>query len=305
MATPPTVSKNPAVQQQYLAQLALTAALFSALRSLWPNARPLASDRGMETYRRAVDFLVTQFAHAAASIANDFYATARREAGVPGTTRTPLVASPPRALVEAGIDWALRAKAEAAEYEAAVMARVEAAMQKAVADNARSQVVADVTGDEFALGFRRVPRPGACAFCIAMAIRTSTRTRQKSHGKFVHDLDAEHSGIYKTRGSAGAAVDHNFEGEGAAKFHNNCHCVIEPVFFHDTDQPPSWLRDMRDLYDDFDVDEFGKGLPGFRRALKAHRGGVATVPVDLPPIAVTPAASAQIRALLDLLEHAA
>jgi hypothetical protein len=295
----PTVSDDPAVQQQYLAQLALTSSLFAALRALWPHTRPLDSDHGMRIYRDVVAFLVDQFSQAAASIANDFYSTARREAGVPGTPRLPLVASPPRSLVDAGIDWATRAKAEADAYEAAVMARVEAAMQKAVTDTGRAQVVADVTGDEFALGFRRVPRPGACYFCIAMAIRYSTRTRQKQHGKFVHDKDAAHFGVYKTRDSAGAAANSKFEGEGAAKFHDNCHCVIEPVFFHGTSRPPSWLADMAHLYDTYDTEDFGKGLPGFRRALRAHRDGVDHIPADLPP--VNPAAvSPQIDALLNL-----
>jgi hypothetical protein len=298
VATPPTVSDSPAVQRQYLAQIALTAALVQAIHNLWRVANPLTDDA---RFRAALYALVQQFGQMSASIGSDFYRGIRAEAGVPGVAKIPAVPSPPRSLVDAGVDWATRARQEMAATEAQILANVEAAMQKAVADVQRHQVVAAVDGDQYAMGFRRVPRPGACYFCIAMAIRTSTRTRQKANGKFVHDKDVEHLGVYKTRASAGAAVNHNFDGDGDAKFHNNCHCVIEPVFFAGVHAPQAWLAEMADLYDTYDVETYGKGLAGFRRALEDFRGGIAPTTPTAPSVALPAASADQIAALLDLL----
>ena len=328
MATAQQLSESPATQQQDLAQLALTGALLVAIQRLWDAANPMQG--GAQQFRHSLYALMQALSGAASSIATDYYQAARAEAGVtqglPAAAIRP-VDPPPRALVDAGVDYALRTKEEAlkrleaqltatlpdierqmatqmVELEAAAKKRVEASMQKALADIAREQVVRSAQGDEYAMGFRRVPRPGACYFCIVMAIRESTRTRQKAHGKFVHG-DVKHLGVYKTRESAGARANDLFEGDGHAKFHNNCHCVIEPVFFEGLHAPASWLGEMRDLYDNYDLEKYGTGLLGFRRALDDFRKGVHTGP-PVTPIPALPAANpAQVAALLDLLPQVA
>ena len=83
--------------------------------------------------------------------------------------------------------------AYAADLEADVLARVERAMEKAVLDVGREQVVEAVRGDELALGFRRVARPGACYWCISLCLRRSTRG----------ETGDQHLGVYKSRASAG------------------------------------------------------------------------------------------------------
>jgi hypothetical protein len=308
----PRVSENPTVQQQYAAQLALTGVAVAALRALWAATLPLSSPEGLARFREGVAAMVGQLSPAAASIATDYYLAARMEAGVPGTAKVPLVSSPPRSQIDAGLDWAMRAveaqadalmaemEAQAAELETKIQARAEAAVQKMLADIAREQVVAAVDGDDKALGFRRVPRPDACAFCIIQAIRsTSRKGLAKDFKKYAPGsmTGEKHYGIYKSRASAGASVNDKFTGGGEAKFHNNCHCVIEPVF-STVNQLPVWLHDLEVLYDDTEG-----GLNEFRRALKALRRGETPDPPEVPVrLPTTPPQGIEL--LLDRLAEA-
>jgi hypothetical protein len=307
-----------------LAQLALTAALVQAIRGLWASTTPLASPEALSRFRSGVLALVQQLSGVSSSIALDYYQAVRLEAGitaplsVDSLTPAPL---PPASKVDAGIEWAMRAteqharalaadmSAQAAEIEAAMQTRMDAAVQKALMDTSRQQVWDAVAGDEAAIGFRRVPRPGACYFCVVQAIRSTTRTTAKRVGApgrvtHVHDPDVKHYGVYKSRLSAGEAINDLFTGDGEAKFHNNCHCVIEPVF-SPADALPGWLADLEHLYNNFDEDKYGKGLPGFRRALAAHRGGHETSPPPMPAVVAPNPQGDQINALLDLLSQVA
>jgi hypothetical protein len=322
VATQPQLSDSPAVQQQYLAQLALTAALVQAVRGLWSSTNPLASPEALSRLRRGVLALVQQLSGVGSSIALDYYQAIRLEAGVtaplPTGALTP-ASLPPASKVDAGIEWAMRAAekqaqalaadmaAQAAEIEAAMQTRMDAAVQKALMDTTRQQVWDAVAGDEQAIGFRRVPRPGACYFCVVQAIRSTTRQGLardfKKYGPGTMGAE-RHYGIYKSRLSAGEAINDLFEGDREAKFHNNCHCVIEPVF-SPADSLPDRLAELEHLYDTYDEDEFGKGLPGFRRALAAHRGGHETSPPPAPTIVAPNPQGDQINALLDLLSQVA
>lgn len=308
----PRVSDNPTVQQQYAAQLAVTGVATSALRALWAATRPLSSPEGMTRFREGVAVIVEQLSPAAASIAADYYLAARTEAGVPGAVTVQSIPSPLRSQIEAGLDWAERAadaqidnllaevEAQAADLEEQIQARAEAAVQKMLADIAREQVTAAVEGDDMALGYRRVPRPGACYFCIVNAFRSTTRKglakdfKKYGPGSLVGE---KHYGVYKSRASAGDSVNDKFTGEGDAKFHNNCHCVIEPVF-SPVEALPDWLADMERLYD-----ETPGGLNEFRKALKAHRNGETPEPPEVP--VRTPTTPPQgIELLLDRLAEA-
>lgn len=282
MATP-TVSENPDVQRHYLEQAALAAALTTSLHQVGQAVSPIEE---VDDFRGAVYALVEQFSGAAASLSRDYYQHVRSAAGVSGVPRLQLVSSPPRSLVDAGIDYALRARAEADAVEAAIMARVEAAMEKAVLDVGREQVVEAVEGDDAALGFRRVARPDACYWCITLATRRSTRG---SKGE-------KHIGVYKSRASAGQ-LPPNAKGE-VNRYHDNCHCTVEPVFGPD-ERLPGWLLDMERLYSDAtEHSERGESLNDFRRALAARRQGGVTEPVIAPGlIRPTSTGRDQLRAL--------
>ena len=267
------VSENPEVQQQYTTQAGLTAALVAALRALWPQVDPLSGPAALNKYTDGVAALVEQFSQASISLAADYYDAVRAQAGITGTFRTPIIDTPPRSLVDAGVEWAMRAQADMA----AIQSRIEAAAQKAVADSARDEVVTAVEGDDKALGFARVARPDACYFCLAQAMRRKKPTASDP---------SERPGVYKSRGTAGGFVNHKFTGSGAAKFHNDCHCVVEPVFSTGYQLAPH-IADAERLYFESTLhSEKGQSLNDFRRALAATRAGkpIPVLPSKVRPI---------------------
>lgn len=287
MATP-RVSDVPEVQRQYVAQLALTAALAQALRQMWAATSPLSSDRAMQTFRAGVFALVVQFAQAARVMAADYYLNVRQAAGVPGAPSLPPIAMPPDSMVNAGIDWGMRDFMDKTEAE--IMAKVEAAMSKAVLDVGREQIVAAVEGDDAALGFRRVPRPDACYWCITLALRRSTRGGEGD----------QHLGVYKSRASAGQ-LPPNAKGE-VNRYHDHCHCAVEPVFAIGDHEMPAWLADMDRLYEQATKNSrSGERLNDFRRALAAIRRGESPPTPQGPALAPVVGMDERLRLLSELL----
>lgn len=274
MATPPRVSEDALTQRHYLTQLALSAALIQAVREMWAATQPSKSPDALRSFREGMFVLVTQFSQAAISLAADYYADARRNAGISGTPQLTLVPSPPQSLVDAGIDWGARAPGSDADTR--FLDRVEDAMQKAVLDTSRAQVIASVASDDLALGFRRVARPDACAWCLTLTMRRSTRGATGD----------QHVGVYKTRESAGQILSPNTLGE-VNRYHDNCHCGVQPVFAIGDTGLPAWMADMQRLYETSTKDSrSGDRLNAFRRALAALRNGESTAsPLpELPPL---------------------
>lgn len=288
MATP-TVSRDTTVQSQYASQVAVTTSLTLALRRLWVTLEPLSSATALKQYNEGVALVVEQFASLSISNAADFYQLARTNADVPGRVSLPIVSTPPRSLVDAGLDWAMRAKQQLADGEARIQARIEAAMQKAVTDAGREETVAAVEGDEKALGFARVARPDACPFCLSLAIRRSSKSGQEGR-----------PGVYKSRSSAGQLPPNALN--EVNRYHNNCNCTVVPVFSTAYELEPH-LLDVERLYNAATENSERRGaLNDFRRAVYAERNGRPSVPVlELPPtVAPIPGADA-LKALLDRL----
>ncbi|WP_207009742.1 hypothetical protein [Nocardioides aromaticivorans] len=286
------------------------------MRTLWASTTPLSSEGAWERFAAAVRAVVPQFGQAASVVALDNYRAARIQAGVTTTPRLPRIEPIPASKIDAGLSWARRAiedinasqAVELAAIEDSIRGRVEAAIQKTVLDEARETTIAAVEGDERALGYRRVPRPDACAWCLALATRKSTRKglavdqvsssgRAKSlRGRRVAAHGgAEHWGVYKSRAAAGQTPVGSDE---VNRFHRNCHCVVEPIFSVDF-VVPEWLQEVDDLYQS--TDDFNH----FRRVIEARRRGVDS-PVDPTPVLPAPAVQeAQVAAIADLLSRLA
>lgn len=358
MAAPQPVSDKPEVAQQYVAQIALSAALAQAITSLWLATKPLGSPEAMRRFTTGLYALLPQFGAGARTLATDYYRNVRKAAGLADASKIKPVDLPPRPVVDAGLRWALRENAEtsrtvrleaarlleqvprgnapdqmmirsnaaavvrpspqetAAEIEAKILADIQAALQKAVEDVAREQIVQAVEGDDKAIGYRRVARPDACAWCLTLAIRTSTRKGlatdwvNGSGGSISRDAalstpgaDGDvHFGVYKSRAAAGQTPAGSDE---VNRYHDHCHCIVEPIFSA-ADTPPQWVLDTKRFYEDATADS-GKGehLNDFRRALYAKRHGKEPAPPKAPvgPLPATPPA-AQVNDLLDRLDAA-
>ncbi|MGH3996686.1 MAG: hypothetical protein ACRDTJ_04405 [Pseudonocardiaceae bacterium] len=318
MATP-QVSENPEVQQNYLASLALGAAVAQSVEALWSATQPLATAEAMTQFSNGLFIVAGQLGGVAASLGEDYYRGIRREAGITTTVKLPEPKLPPRSQIDANIAWATRerpepvalAVADISDMQAAILADMQASTEKAVLDVMRTRVVEAVEGDEEALGFRRVPRPDACYWCITLAIRSTTRRGLASDwAGSARDprlsapgaAGGQHYGVYKTRKSAGQMPA---GAAGLNRFHTHCHCVVEPVFAP-ADSIPDWLADLETLYADSTVNSAkGESLNDFRKALRAHRNGeepqAPEAPVSLPTSSPT---AAQIVAILDRLDSA-
>lgn len=279
MATPPRVSDDPDVQAHYVAQAGLGALLVARIRSVWGRLAGVPD----ETVVDVVEALVTQFGGASVSLSADFYEDMRAKAGVSGSFRTPVVDPPSREWVESSIGWALDVPAveepvveddtddvdvapessivwddedtdtvstETEVVEDPRLARVAAAAEKMVADVGRNELIEAIEADNKARGWARVTRPGACAFCLLMATRGA---------------------VYKDQGAAGRDANSKFVGAGNFKFHNNCHCTIQPLFGR-IYEPPEHIREAKKLYRDATKGESDK-VNAFRRALEGREDG--------------------------------
>lgn len=287
------VSETPEVESHYLTQAALTAALMAQLRALWPSVEPLSSAAAWVEYGKGVHALTDRFSVASISMAADYYDDLRDRAGVVAPYRQRIIEPPPRALVDAGLDWAKSAQAQMDATVVDIQRRVEAAMQKAVTDSGRDQTLEAVAGDEAALGFARVAKPGACYFCLAQAFR-KTRPRKGQPARY---------GVYKSRGSAGVFANDDFTGAGPAKFHNNCQCQIVAIFTPDFEVSPA-VAAAEALYTESTVNsKRGEAMNDFRRALAVQRAGGSAPALDEP--AGSPALVDGRTAMRDLLARLA
>lgn len=234
----PRVSDNPEVQQHYVTQMALTAALVQALRRLWPMLKPSTVITTADHYKAGVAALVDQYSLAAASLSADYYDALRSQAGVAAPFHMPMVDPPPDGQVAHYVDWATTGLDRATtaktfdELAGMVQSKVEAVSQKFVADTGRNEIIAAIEADTQARRWARVTRPNACYFCRMLATRGA---------------------VYRSEATA------------EFKAHTNCHCVVEPVFSMHY-EPPAHTRADQSLWY-----EVTSGIHGSKAKMLAWR----------------------------------
>lgn len=287
-----TVSENPEIDQHYVTQVALTAALYETLAPFRPELDPSDPIEALQPYMATVSAVVGQFQEASISFGADFYEDFRADMGVTSPFRVPIADPWSDARIQAYLNATTTEMlqsltvSEADEAFLADMAEqirreVEAEAQKLVADAGRGQVEMAVEGDDLALGFARVARPDACAWCLSQAFR---RTKD---GRL---------GVYKSRESAGQ-IPPNEAGE-INRFHTNCQCVVVPIFTAEFPLDPH-LADMADLYSKATANSKPKELLNdFRRALAAVRRGETPDFTTSAPTPTQPSGPEQLAALL-------
>lgn len=252
-----TVSDGDGAPDRYRrAQRGLSRLLLRDIGRLWrlfSPTRPAAFPDWLE----AAAEVVAQHGEGSASLAAEFYEAQRTDAGVRGSFTVPL-ADTSSDQAEASLRWATHdvwpQDAENEEQRKPLATRlvvaerrVEAVTQKLVADQGRETMRRAVRSDREAVGFARAAALAACSFCALMASRGM---------------------VYKTAGAAGRDANDRFSGDASvAKFHNDCHCAIIPVYrgqrFELSPHAAEWDR----IYQEFAQGHSGDQLRLFRRAL--------------------------------------
>lgn len=248
----PLASDDPLTQRHYVAQLALLLALRRALKALWSSLDRRNLKETVPEYATKVAAVVNEYALANISISADFYDEVRARDGAPVGFTTPIIDPPLAQDVEESIKGALdplwtplnlgsftelddaQARQDAldlaeAEAEASAQARAEENAEKFAADAGRNELIGAIESDQYANGWARVTKEGACSFCMLMAIRGA---------------------VYKSAGTAGENANSRFKlGSGTAKFHNNCRCTITPLFGYHY-EAPAHVRQAEKDYED-------------------------------------------------------
>lgn len=244
------VSSNPEVASHHATQVALTTALFAALRRLWPSIDQKAPEASLHQYTPAVAALVGEFSRASISLSADHYDAMREQAGVAGQFRTPVIDPATEAQVEAYLNKAAETFLRESQPEVdALLAQIESASAQFVLDAGRNEVITAVDADAQAKGWARVVRPGACYFCLMLATRGP---------------------VYRTEKSASFRAHQVFNGRGG-----DCQCTAEPVF--GVHEPSAQVRAAKALWDNLPAGLSGKAaIRAFRRAVDAQRAAAST-----------------------------
>ena len=245
---------SPAAARLRSAQSQLTRLLVRDLRGLRRLIDPARLQDSLPLWMEAVRALVGQYGAASATLAARSYDGQRDAANAPGRFGAQPASSPPDEQVEASLRWATKdlwsTDEEQAPFEARLAQaeqRAQAVAQKLVADQGRATIREAVDQDRGAVGYARAAALGACSFCRLMASRGM---------------------VYKTAGSAGREANERFSGDASvAKFHDNCHCGIIPVFrgqrFELSPHAAEWDR----VYREFAAPHPGDQLRRFRAAI--------------------------------------
>ncbi|MGW0780322.1 VG15 protein [Streptomyces sp. NPDC002913] len=256
-----TVSDGDGSADRYRrAQRGLSRLLLRDVGRLWRLFSP-AQPASFPDWLEAAREVVAGYGDMSASLAAEFYEAQRADADVPDAFRVPLADSPPAEQSESSLRWAshdvwpqddeVEVQRELLTSRLAVAERrIEAVTQKLVADQGRETVRQAVRQDRQAVGYARAAALGACSFCKLMASRGM---------------------VYKTAGTAGRDANGKFSGDASvAKFHNDCHCGVIPVFRGQRFELSAHAQEWDRLYREYAAPFPGDQLRRFRRAIAEH-----------------------------------
>ncbi|MFF5642943.1 VG15 protein [[Kitasatospora] papulosa] len=254
-----TVSDGDGAADRYRrAQRGLSRLLLRDVGRLWRLFSP-ARPASFPDWLEAANEVVARYGDMSASLAAEFYDAQRADADARDTFRVPLADSPPADQIESSLRWATHdvwpqdseAGREPLPARLAVAERrTEAATQKLVADQGREAIRQAVRQDRQAVGYARAAALGACSFCKLMASRGM---------------------VYKSAGTAGRDANDKFSGDASvAKFHDDCHCGIIPVFRGQRFELSAHAQEWDRLYREYAAPFPGDQLRRFRRAIAEH-----------------------------------
>lgn len=235
MATPP-VSNTLEVAQHYATVAGLNAALVNALRRLPPPGRVPTS-----TYLTQVAALVHFYSQAAISLSRDHYIDMRALAGVTAAFTVPVVDPPSTEAAQAAIVAALAGADLAPDLDepaiaTAVQNLIEGITQLLVTEAGQDAIWTALEEDPRSVGWARVVRPGACAFCRMLATRGPVYRTERSASFLAHHAD-EHGG-------------------------GDCQCGVEPLFKKDYVAPDHVKSDQQTWSETGNLYDFRRAIEG-------------------------------------------
>lgn len=250
MATPP-ISDVEEVEEHYLAQFAIVAALTAAARELWPILNPADLEGTLPPVRRGLAALVETYSSASIAVAADHYDDLRA-LHVAGGFSTPIIeATPSKFLTSfdriAGTTFAQVRTVPDDLFLGELTTQLQRALgisaESSVADAASDEIFAAMSRDEQARGWARIARPGACYFCRMLATRGA---------------------VYYTQRSGNFRAHEPKNGRGGT-----CRCTVEPQFsreYEPTAQARAdmavWERSTEGLSGDDAINAFRREIEG-------------------------------------------
>jgi len=247
MSQPTAEATRPAGQHQ-AGQVALVALIPALLREAWPLLDLHNLQATMPRFVAAVRAIVARYGQASAAGALAYYQTERRAQNVPGRPSLKLAPSPVDSVIEDAVSWATTDLwgPVTPEAETKALDLLDGAVQNLVLDQGRYTIIDAVKQDKYAKGWARVTEPGACSFCVMLALRAGA-------GFLYHKRSAADFRAH-TPGPHGGGL---------------CQCHVEPVFT--AYEPSAHMRQMQKVWADSTKGRYGADArAAFRQAIEGR-----------------------------------
>jgi hypothetical protein len=234
----PTVEAPPRPADEHqVGQAALVSLIPALLREAWPLLDLHNLQATMPQFTAAVRAVVQRYGQASAAGALAYYQTERAAANVPGRPSLKLAPSPADSVIESAVSWATTDLFGPVTTETtdAAMARLDESVSQMVLDQGRATIIGAVKQDKYAKGWARVTEPGACSFCIMLALR------------------------------AGAGMLYKRQSGADFQAHDHCRCHAEPVW--NAYEPSARMREAQATWVDATKGRYGADArAAFRQA---------------------------------------
>lgn len=230
-------------------QSALVSLIPDVLRQAWPLLDLHNLKATMPAFTAAVRAIVQRYGQASAAGALAYYQQERAAAKVPGRAVSQLAPSPADSVIESAVSWATTDLYGPVTTETtnAAMTQLDGAVQNMVLDQGRDTIIGAVQQDKQAKGWARVTSPGACSFCVMLALRSG-------------------AGFLYTSKQSGNFRAHTPNANGSGGL---CRCHAEPVFT--AYEPSAHMRDMQKLWVDSTKSRSGNDARNaFRQAMEGR-----------------------------------
>lgn len=249
MSQPVTETPPRPADEHQLGQAALVSLIPKLLREAWPLLDLHNLKGTMPQFTAAVRAIVQRYGQASAAAALTYYRAERAAAKVPGRPSLRLAPTPADSVIEAAVSWATTGLygPVTPEAENVALRQLDGAVSNLVLDQSRDTIIGAVRQDKAAKGWARVTSPGACSFCIMLALRAGAGF------------------LYTSKQSA------NFRAHTPGGKHGGglCQCHAEPVFT--AYEPSAHMREMQKLWKDSTKGRSGNDARNaFRQAMEGR-----------------------------------